>query len=233
MNLFYAPDVSKDIVTLSEDESKHCIQVLRGKKGDIIHLVDGKGKFFTGEIRDANPRECAVKVIKEVKIGQSEAGLLEVLIAPPKNGQRFEWFLEKATEVGVGKVSPIVCKRSARAKINLNRARKILLTAMKQSLRGHLPEIDQPIPFKQTLEQKSDSQLFIAHLSEGSPHLKDVYKKGKPARILIGPEGDFTDEELEQAKSAGYRPIILSSSRLRTETAGLVGCQIVSTLNES
>ena len=228
--LFYAPGVSAELATLDETESRHCIQVLRHRKGDEVNLVDGEGGYYMGDILEADPKACLVR-IRETN-SQPHAPMLELGIAPPKNIQRFEWFLEKATEIGIARIFPLICHRSERKKLNLDRAKKILITAMKQALRAHLPQIEEMIDLSTFIQQQQLSQRYVASQSEGGSHLSQLYQKQEPVLVLIGPEGDFTKEEMSHFKTANYTPIILGKSRLRTETAGVASCQIISAIND-
>jgi 16S rRNA (uracil1498-N3)-methyltransferase len=233
MHIFYTPDISGNTTTLNETESKHCIRVLRLGKGDKISLVDGRGGLFTAVITDPNPRQCAIKVIKS----EQKSGLMNfqvhVAIAPTKNIERMEWFLEKATEIGIHRVTPLICQHSERKEIKTGRLEKVMVSAMKQSLKAYLPQLDEPIRFNDFIRLSFDGQKFIAHCeNQHSDLLKNLVIPNQNYVILIGPEGDFSTEEIEAAIQAGYQPVSLGNRRLRTETAGVIACHTFNLLNE-
>lgn len=233
MHIFYTPELSGNSYTLDETESKHCIRVLRLEKGDEITLVDGRGGFFTAEISDPNPKRCSVKVTKtELNYGLRNFQV-HVAIAPTKNIERIEWFLEKATEIGIDRVTPLLCRYSERKEIKTDRLEKVMVSAMKQSLKAYLPQLDYLTRFGDFVSQPFEGQKFIAHCDEQQRDL--LTSKILPRKnylILIGPEGDFSTEEIELAIQAGFRPVSLGESRLRTETAGLVACQTFNLMNQ-
>ena len=233
MNLFYTPDISSEIYTLSEDESKHIIRVLRLKKGSFISLTNGTGTFYQVEIIDDNAKRCTVKVAEiNENVGRREFKL-HIAIAPTKNIERFEWFLEKATEIGIDEITPIICRNSERGVIKTERLNKVLVSAMKQSLKAYCPKLNEPIQFSNFLKNQTSPNKFIAHCADGEKFsLKEKYKSGSDSLILIGPEGDFSPEEIKSAINSGFQEIHLGNSRLRTETAGVVACQIVNFINE-
>ena len=233
MHIFYTPDISGKTYTLDETESKHCVRVLRLQKGDGITLVDGRGGFYSAEIEEPNPKRCAVKVIKEEQNFGLRNFQVQVAIAPTKNIERIEWFLEKATEIGINRVTPLLCRYSERKDIKNERLEKVTVSAMKQSLKAYLPRLDELTKFTDFIHQPFDGQKFIAHCEEQHRDLlKDVVKPGKSYLILIGPEGDFSTEEIKMAIDAGFQPVSLGDSRLRTETAGVVACHTFNLLNE-
>ena len=233
MHIFYTPELSGKTYTLDETESKHCVRVLRLDKGDEITLVDGRGGFFTAEIADPNPKRCAVSVVKsEQKYGLRNFQV-HVAIAPTKNMDRIEWFLEKATEIGINRVTPLLCRFSERKEIKHDRLEKVTISAMKQSLKAYLPQLDELTKFNDFIKQPFGGQKFIAHCEEQHRELlKNLVKSGESYLILIGPEGDFSTEEIEMAMSAGFLPVSIGDSRLRTETAGVVACHTFNLLNE-
>jgi len=233
MHIFYTPDISGKTYTLDETESKHCVRVLRLEKGDEITLVDGRGGFFTAEISDPNPKRCAVIVVKsELNFGLRNFQV-QVAIAPTKNIERIEWFLEKATEIGVNRITPLLCRRSERKEIKHDRLEKVMVSAMKQSLKAYLPQLDELTKFNDFIRQPFEGQKFIAHCEEQHRELlKNAMKLGDNYLILIGPEGDFSPEEIELAINAGFLPVSLGDSRLRTETAGVVACHTFNLMNE-
>ncbi|MEI8115804.1 MAG: 16S rRNA (uracil(1498)-N(3))-methyltransferase [Bacteroidia bacterium] len=234
MHIFYTPDISGNYYTLNEDESKHCVRVLRLGKDDQITLVDGRGGCFTAEITDPNPKRCSVNVIKsELDLGFRKFQV-HVAIAPTKNIERMEWFLEKATEIGINRVVPILCQHSERKEIKPERLEKVMISAMKQSLKAYLPQLDGLTKLPDIIKQPFDGQKFIAHCEEqGRELLKNLIVPNQNYLILIGPEGDFSPEEIELALKSGFQAVSLGESRLRTETAGVVACHTLNLLNEA
>ena len=233
MNIFYTPDITSDSYTLSEEESKHCVRVLRMREGDELVLVDGKGGYFIAEIIEAFPKKCSVK-IKDRKNEFGKRGhQLHIACAPTKNIERFEWFLEKATEIGIDEITPIDCERSERTVVKSDRLNKVIIAAMKQSEKAYLPKLKEVISFPELVSLKFSGQKFIAHCGAGpASHLKDLVKKGENVLVLIGPEGDFTANEIKFAKENDFMEVSLGSSRLRTETAALAACHTVQLLND-
>ena len=233
MHIFYTPDISGKTYTLDETESKHCVRVLRLAKGDEITLVDGRGGFFTAEIADPNPKRCAVNVVKsEMNFGLRNFQV-HIAIAPTKNIERIEWFLEKATEIGIDQVTPLLCHHSERKEIKNDRLEKVMISGMKQSLKAYLPRLDGMTRFSDFIRLPFSGQKFIAHCEEQHRELlKNLVKSGESYLILIGPEGDFSPDEIEMAIQAGFQPVSLGESRLRTETAGVVACHIFNLLND-
>jgi 16S rRNA (uracil1498-N3)-methyltransferase len=233
MHIFYTPDISGNTYTLDETESKHCIRVLRLEKGDEITLVDGRGGFYRAEITDPNPKRCVVKVVhSEQKFGLKNFQV-HIAIAPTKNIERLEWFLEKATEIGINRVIPLLCQHSERKEIKPERLEKVMVSAMKQSLKAYIPQLDQLTKFSELIRQPFDGQKFIAHCEDQHRDLlKNLVIPDQKSMILIGPEGDFSPEEIQEAIQAGFKPVSLGNSRLRTETAGVVACHTVNLMNE-
>ncbi len=232
-HLFYTPDINSAIYTLNEEESKHCIRVLRLKTGDTIFLIDGKGGYYKVEILIDDPKKCVVKVLdKQTEYGKRNF-YLHIAIAPTKNMDRMEWFLEKATEIGIDEITPIICERSERKEIKTERLEKIITSAVKQSVKGYYPKLNNATSFKDFIKIEFVGQRLLAHCIEGEKnHLKNIYRPKENALILIGPEGDFSSNEAENALSKGFQGISLGTSRLRTETAGIVVCAAVNLLNE-
>ena len=233
MNLFYAPSLEGNRFTLNEEESKHCIRTLRLKKGDILHLTDGNGNLFETSILDPNPKRCNVEVNSIRKYYQKRNVFLHIAIAPTKNTGRFEWFLEKATEIGIDEITPLICKYSERVQIRVPRLEKVLIAAMKQSLKAYLPRLHEPVRFDTFIQLPFEGRKFIASCEpDVTIQLSTIYQKGTNALILIGPEGDFSKEEIVSAIKSGFIPISLGKSRLRTETAGIVACHTINFLNQ-
>lgn len=233
MHFFYTPHVNANTYELTKEESKHCCMVLRKKQGDAIYLVDGKGTFFATEIIDDNPKKTKVKIIDKIENYKKRNYNLHLAIAPTKNIGRFEWFLEKATEIGVDEITPIISNRSERKHLNLERMHKILISAMKQSLKAHLPKINECVKFKDFITKCNSQRKLIAHCGETEKTLlQQKIKINENNCILIGPEGDFTKEEIKLAKENQFDFVSLGENRLRTETAGIYSCSIVNMINQ-
>ncbi|WP_372648504.1 16S rRNA (uracil(1498)-N(3))-methyltransferase [Draconibacterium sp.] len=233
MQLFYVPTISGAEVILDETESKHAVRVLRLKEGDEIELIDGKGGFYKARIQNANPKKCQLSIIdSQTEFGKKDFHL-HIAIAPTKNIDRTEWFLEKCTEIGIDEVTPLLSEHSERKVIKPERLEKILVSAMKQSVKAYLPKLNELTKLSDLLSQATETKKFIAHCNEGEkPHLKNLVKPGEEVLILIGPEGDFSPEEVELALENGLEAISLGNARLRTETAGVVACHIVNLAND-
>ena len=233
MNYFYYPHITPDLI-LPEEESKHCIKVLRMQEGDTIYLIDGKGGFYEGAITKAHPKKCEVHIGKSEQKDKQWDFELEIGIAPPKNINRFEWFIEKSTEIGIDTISPFYSFHSERRNLKTNRLEKVMLAAVKQSVKYHMPVLNEPVDFKNYIKVSSQrkAKLMIATcIDENAKPLQEVYQKGEDTRILIGPEGDFSEEELRMAFDSGYQSINLGQSRLRLETAGIVACHSIHLLD--
>ena len=225
MHLFYCPDITPGPYTLPEEESKHCIRVLRLKTGDVVHITDGRGNLHECRITEDHPKRCTVGIVSTQHSPAKSDSRIHIAIAPTKNIERFEWFLEKATEIGIDEITPLYCGHSERTVLKPGRLEKVIVAAMKQSLRSWLPVLHHSADFEKFIGTPLDGQKFIAYCGTGrEQHLQDLYKPGSGATVLIGPEGDFTPAEVEQAISEGYVPVSLGSGRLRTETAGVVAC---------
>ena len=206
---------------------------MRLEKGDEITLVDGRGGLFTAQIADPNPKRCLVEVIQsELNFGMKNYRI-HIAIAPTKNMDRMEWFLEKATEIGIDRITPLLCRYSERKEVKLDRLEKVIVSAMKQSLKAYLPKLDDLTKFSDFIKQPFEGQKFIAHCEEQHRELlKNAIIPSGNYLILIGPEGDFSSEEIRMAIDAGFAPVSLGDSRLRTETAGVVACHTFNLLNE-
>ncbi len=233
MHLFYTPDLQNDTYRLSEEESKHCARVLRLAEGDTLFLVDGKGLFCEAIITIAHPKACELKIVnRKVEYGKREFRLT-MAVAPTKNIDRYEWFLEKATEIGIDAVIPVIGRYSERKEIKPERLEKVMISAIKQSIKAYLPQLQPLQSFKVALKTPFEGQRFIAHCNAGDKVLlRDAVIKGKDVMILIGPEGDFSVEEVEAAVAEGFIPVSLGEARLRTETAALVACHTVNLINQ-
>ncbi len=236
MQLFFAPNIFPPHYTLSEEESKHAVRVLRLVEGSTISITDGKGRLFSCRVVDANPKRCSVEVVSTIEEYEPLPYRLTMCVAPTKNIERFEWFLEKATEIGVSEVVTLLTSHSERKAIKLEREVKVITSAMKQSLKAYHPALHDVTPLKGVVARPFEGDRFIAHCgqaqsSEGKSYLGDVVRKGANVEIMIGPEGDFSPEEVAAALAAGYREISLGDQRLRTETAAVVAVSIVATIN--
>ena len=233
MNIFFTPGISGQFYTLDESESKHCIRVLRYMKGDELVLIDGKGNWYEAIITDPNPKHCSVEVSKTIQNVGKRNYYLHIAIAPTKNIDRFEWFLEKATEIGIDEITPFLCEHSERRQIKNDRLEKVIVSAMKQSLKAFLPKLNNLTTFESFIEAATESCKYIAHCEEsGKKHLFHQAKPSETLLVLIGPEGDFSPQEIQLAKEKGFAEISLGESRLRTETAGIVAAQIIQLVNE-
>ncbi len=232
MHLFYTPEITGDSHILEEQESKHAIRVLRLTEGDNVILIDGIGGWYEARIEGEHPKACVLSIISHSDNYKPLPYQLHIAISPTKNMDRFEWFLEKATEIGISRITPLICKRSERKQLKMDRLDRILVSAMKQSLKAFKPVLSDTVPMAQFLKQKQEGTLGIAHCYPlDRLSLTNLEKSGKYT-ILVGPEGDFSEEELEAAITAGYRPLHLGESRLRTETAGVHICSAISILNQ-
>lgn len=233
MHVFYTPDIAVD-GELPEEEAGHCLRVLRLGVGDEVMLTDGKGFFYKAVITAATGKRCQVKVVETIGQVPLWNGHLHLAMAPTKNMDRIEWFAEKATEIGFDELSFVNCRFSERKVIKTERIEKIVVSAVKQSLKARKPLVNELTDFGKFIQQKFEGQKFIAHCYEGEkPLLKDVLIPGKDAVVLIGPEGDFSPEEVQKAEAAGFQAISLGKSRLRTETAALVAVHIMNLFNQN
>ena len=231
MELFYSPGFTEAHPVLDEQESSHCVQVLRHRVGDVIDVVDGNGYLFNGVLTEAHPKHCKLEV-QSVKHVDDLKPVLHIAVAPTKNMDRIEWFAEKATEIGINALSLILCRHSERKNIRTDRVDKIVVSAMKQSQKFFKPQVGDLIAFKQFIQTPFTGQKFIAHCHPGDKvALKSAYQQGEDVLILIGPEGDFSEEEVQLALKNGFIPVSLGESRLRTETAALVACMTIRLIN--
>ncbi|MBC5863341.1 16S rRNA (uracil(1498)-N(3))-methyltransferase [Flavobacterium turcicum] len=234
MQLFYNPTIneSTEVFSFDKEESKHIIKVLRKKDTDILHVTNGLGLLFITEITLASDSKCAVKVNSITKAEQSNYNL-HLAVAPTKMNDRFEWFLEKATEIGIHEITPIICDHSERKTVNTERFEKIILTAMKQSNSLFLPKLNPAVSFKDFIKQDQYGTKLIAHCEEtDKKSLKSVLQKDTNYTILIGPEGDFSTKEIQLALENTFIPVTLGNTRLRTETAAVVACHSIAFTNE-
>lgn len=232
MQIFYTPDIAIN-PELPEEEAGHCIRVLRLSEGDEILLTDGKGSFYKAAIGRPHPKHCEVAILESWKQPVLWNFNLHIAVAPTKNMDRMEWFAEKATEIGIDAITCLNCRFSERKEVKLARLEKILVSAMKQSQKATLPQLTGMTDFKTFVTAHCEGRKFIAHCEEGEkPLLKRTYHPGENALILIGPEGDFSPEEIQLAIANGFEAISLGESRLRTETAALAACHTLHILNQ-
>ena len=232
MNLFYTPDINSEIYILNEEESIHCVRVLRLRKDDTVFLTNGKGTLYKSIIIDDDQKHCSVKIIETSHNYNKRNYYLHIAIAPTKNIDRFEWFLEKATEIGIDEITPLICKHSERKTINAERLNKIISSAMKQSLKTYLPLLNKEKTFNDFISQDFNASKFICHYNENNKNLKDIYLHGNDAIIMIGPEGDFDDNEIIKATGKNFVQINLGNNRYRTETASIMACHTVHLVND-
>lgn len=236
MQLFYNPTITEDSKELlfNKEESRHIYKVLRKKEGDQLMITNGKGYFFKVELLQSNPKHCVAKVIS-VESKEPLPYYLHLAVAPTKLNDRYEWFLEKATEIGVSEITPIICEHSERKVIKLERLEKKIQSAMKQSLHAYLPKINNAISFKSFLKNQVDNsnQKLIAHCEKTDKKtLKSVLEQNQNTTLLIGPEGGFSSNEIQLALENKFIPVSLGNTRLRTETAAIVACHSVAFVNE-
>lgn len=234
MQLFYNSSLTKHDLgfTFDREESKHIVKVLRKSDGDKLFVTNGIGDLFTTEVILASENKCQVKIIN-IEHFERRKHYLHLAVAPTKMNDRYEWFLEKATEIGVDEITPIICDHSERKNIKLERFQKIVQSASKQSLQYYSPIVNEAILLKDFLKQKHTGQIFIAHCEDGKKNtLKESIKPDGKVVILIGPEGDFSPNEIKISLENGFMPVSLGQTRLRTETAAIVACTCVAFCNE-
>jgi 16S rRNA (uracil1498-N3)-methyltransferase len=235
MQLYFISAVYEPLpcpVTLGSEESQHCIRVVRMRAGEVIYLTDGQGNLYQGRILGEDSRNCPVMLEQVTPDFGKRNFSLHMAVAPTKNTARFEWFLEKATELGVDHITPLICEHSERVQIRTDRLQKIILSAAKQSVKAYLPVLHEPQDFSGFVQMNLPAARFVAYAEEKQPvHLKNAYASGD-AVVLIGPEGDFSKKEMTEALGLGFAPVSLGPSRLRTETAALAACHIINLANE-
>lgn len=232
MNLFFTPDINSEIYSLPEAEAKHCIKVLRMQMGDRMHLIDGQGGFYKAEVINITKKSCEVKIVDKTMGYGKRPVYLHIAIAPTKNNDRLEWFLEKATEMGIDEITPLLCDNSERKIVKPERLEKVIVSAMKQSYKAYKPQLNPLTKFSDFISKERDGMLCIAHCEDApKEHINILAKEQQQITILIGPEGDFSSEEISLAIDKGYHATTLSISRLRTETAGIIACGAVNLIN--
>lgn len=228
MNLFYQPGITDGVLYLDGDESRHCVKVFRKKTGDAIVITDGKGFFYDAVITKADAGKCQFE-IRQKQLAPKKDFFIHIAISPTKNTERIEWFVEKATELGVDAITLMGCKNTERSFIKTERLMKVAISAMKQSVKAVLPAIqDHLLQFTEVAEQCREQEKCIAFVDTGNPlHLRDAVAKKRSYCVLIGPEGDFSPDELTTAIGYGFKKVSLGPSRLRTETAGVAACHVL------
>ena len=236
MQLFYAPDIMSPLYALGEEESKHCVRVLRLRRGGRIHITDGRGNLFCCEITDDDPKRCTVRIVSVEEEFEKMPYALTLAVAPTKSPDRFEWLLEKATEVGVTEFLPLDTAHSERHVFKPARGEKVITAALKQSLKAYRPALLPLTPFREAVLRPFEGRRFIAHCAparspEGKVYLPDALRPGETAAVFIGPEGDFSPEEIDFALARGFEEITLGTQRLRTETAALAAAVMAAVVN--
>ena len=244
MFLFYTPNIATEHF-LSEEESAHCVRVLRLTTGDNILLTDGKGTTYEARIINPNPRRCEFDILSSERQQKTWNYRLHIAIAPTKNADRLEWMVEKCTEIGIDEITPLLCRFSERKKVNLDRLQRVMVSAAKQSLKAYMPQLNPMTDYNTFIRQATEQQRFIAHCYKddktqlaNAVEISDFRFQNLEFRsehgtfpnsilILIGPEGDFSEQEVQDALSLGFQPVALGNERLRTETAGVVACHTV------
>ena len=234
MNIFYAPYVSGEKCILDERESRHCIKVLRHRKSDSIIISDGKGGLFEAVIENPDPAACVVKITGTMEDKQARTYYLHLAVSPLKNPERLEWLIEKCVEIGVDEITPVICSKTEKKTVRMDRAEGIIISAMKQSLKARKTIINKPEYFADFISSFNADLKLIAHCYGSNPRksVREAYNNEGSIIFLIGPEGDFTLNEIESALQEGYIPVHLGSSRLRTETAGIAACHSIYLLNQ-
>jgi 16S rRNA (uracil1498-N3)-methyltransferase len=234
MQIFYAPDIEGSSYTLDEKESNHCIRVLRMREGDQVKLIDGRGGLYEGLISDADQKKCKISITNVLRDYEKRSYRLHVAISPIKNPERYEWFIEKSVEIGIDKITPLICHNTEKQGVKTERINNLIISAMKQSLKSEKSELMESKSFNEFIAQSFSRIKMIAHCDKAFPvkSINDVYKPNDNAVILIGPEGDFTSEEIRSAIAAGFIPVHLGKSRLRTETAGIAACHSIYFMNQ-
>ena len=236
MQLFFQPDIDESTqqIIFSREESKHIVKVLRRTEGALLKVTNGKGLLFTAQIITADIKQCVAKIIDTEKEARPNYWL-HLAVAPTKMNDRYEWFLEKATEIGIDEITPVICDHSERKVVKLDRYERVLQSAMKQSLHFRMPKLNEPVSFSGFINKDINAEKFIAHCEEDQPRilLQNAAAALTDTLILIGPEGDFSPEEIKLALENDFSPVSLGTSRLRTETAAIVACHTINLINET
>lgn len=233
MQVFYTPEIKKITYTLNEEESKHAVKVLRMTAGDEVCMIDGKGGLYYGIIDEPDVKKCVIRVIEKIEQYNRRNYQIHIAIAPTKSMDRFEWFLEKAVEIGIDEITPLLSQRSERKMVKPERLEKIILSAMKQSIKSYKPKLNPLTKFNDFISLPHEGKKLIAHCEPNpKPGLKSKLEDENQFIILIGPEGDFSPNEIQKAIAQNFEEVHLGKSRLRTETAGIVACHTVSIIKD-
>jgi 16S rRNA (uracil1498-N3)-methyltransferase len=235
MNIFYCSEINGNKATLTAEESAHCIRVMRQQKGDRVILIDGHGGMFDAVVKSPDSRRCGLEILKSIVHDKRRNYSLHIAIAPTKQIDRFEWFIEKSVEIGIDIITPLLCQRSERKSIRTDRLQKLILSTMKQAMVPYLPSLNELTTFSAFVNHVigSTNNRFIAHIGDSKQKLlKDSLASQSNVIVLIGPEGDFTQSEIDLAIENDFIPVSLGKNRLRTETAGIVACNTVNLINE-
>jgi len=234
MQIFYAPDITDNLYTLDEKESKHLIRVLRMKRGTSVRLIDGKGNLYEGVIDKADQKKCIIEISGVIRDFEKRNYYLHIALSPLKNTDRFEWFIEKSVEIGIDEITPLICQHTEKQGIKTERVNNLIISAMKQSLKASKTIFNKPCHFSDFIENHHEGTLMIAHCNEDFKRNKisAIYSKNENATILIGPEGDFSKDEIVSATRKNFIPVHLGSSRLRSETAGIAACYSLYFINQ-
>ncbi|SDC15789.1 16S rRNA (uracil(1498)-N(3))-methyltransferase [Williamwhitmania taraxaci] len=232
MHIFYSNQITDNIATLPEEESMHCAKVLRLNVGDKVNIIDGVGGFYLGELLFSHPKHCHITILESTLEHGKRPYHLHIALAPTKNIDRFEWFLEKATEMGVDEITPLLCDRSERKEIKLDRSERVVVAAAKQSIHAYMPKVNPMMPLKQFLSREFDGRKALAYCEgDTQAQLHHWVMPGESCIVMVGPEGDFSPAEVALAMGKGFTPVSLGNSRLRTETAGVMAAAALSLMN--
>lgn len=234
MQIFYAPDINSGYYNLDEKESRHSVRVLRMRKGTPVRLIDGNGNLYEGVINYPDPKKCGISIVSVINNFESREYRLHIAISPLKNPERFEWFVEKSVEIGIDEITPVICRNTEKQQIKAGRINKIIISAMKQSLKARKTLLNETCRYDDFVNLDFKGVRMIASCDKNYERssIEKIYTKGKYAVIIIGPEGDFSGDEIENAVSRGFCPVHLGMSRLRTETAGIAACHSIYFINQ-
>jgi 16S rRNA (uracil1498-N3)-methyltransferase len=235
MNIFYAPDIVLPEVTLSPEESAHCVRVLRLGAGEKVQVIDGSGGYYNAIVAVPDAKHCKLTITDTIEQQIHRNFTIHIAIAPTKNIERFEWFIEKSVEIGIDIITPLLCHRSERRILKTERLEKLIISTMKQAIIPVHPRLEELTGFKEFVTRygKEDADLYIAHCEETDrKKLSEICRPGKNTIVLIGPEGDFSPDEIRLALGQHFTPVSLGGNRLRTETAGIVACHTVNLCND-
>lgn len=234
MQIFYAPLINGDTYILDETESRHCVKVLRMSRGDRVSLIDGRGNLYEGKIIKPDSSGCIIEIDQIISNFEKRDYHLHIAISPLKNTDRFELFIEKSVEMGIDEITPLLCARTEKKNIKNERVERVIISAMKQSIKACKTILNEPVYFNEFIKKEFSGKKFIAHCDPGyeKKGIAEVYIKRENALILIGPEGDFSSEEITLSEKHGYEPVHLGNSRLRTETAGIAACHSIYFINQ-